>query len=433
MPADDEKSPLILEFEEFHHKLHAAIRVTYFAFQEESKKILDVAFFPYAYLGQTSKRPANTDEIMWVKDAEDPQRWKPIEGRKITQRSSPKSKAQAAARAEARVENKRLMISSGLYYYLDVLLERMIPHVRQNFRDVAALARRYSSSDQLVLEAHLAPIEITACLTKNPDSLGFLCEFWGHPEYAAAFKERFRVVFVKEFERLRSEAELQGPGLTIVQTQDGRGEAALARGRMNPAGDLDTDESAEERWRRTQQIGDRVVSRKSPQQSAIGNFPDDAIMRPPEFESESEIVSPSAPAASQLEAAATPDPPADAPTPTIHESRIADADEQQTGAEEPWQIPLGKEVDEYFAELQHIQKLYPAGTTESKLQTEQTGNFEIVEKMKVWSPSNRQKFFARFHQMKAPELFDYIALLYNREGSTVAGWRKWYRRSDRRH
>jgi len=325
LPSEESKSPLILEFEEFQHKLRAAIRVTYFEFRKQSKQILDIAFFQYTYKGQTSARPANTDEIMWVKDAEDPQRWKPINGRKLAQQGSPKSREQAAALAEARVENQRLMISLGLYYYLDVLLARMIPRVRENFREVAALARRYSSSDLLLQEAHLAPLEITACVAANQDSLSSLCEFWGHPEYAAAFRERFRVMFVEEFERLRSGAELAAPPQPSTQASES-------------AGAVDEDESAAERWRKTEQIGDRLASRLPPRSGALA---DDAIMRPPELESESELVIPSVPAASPLEPAATPGPPAELPTPKNPEAQIpaqeivqqAVAQEQQSGAD----------------------------------------------------------------------------------------------------
>jgi hypothetical protein len=218
--ADDSKSELILEFEEFQHKLHAAIRVTHFAYQDEMEGILRIARFPYAYKGQTAERPANTDEIMWVKDADDPQRWKPIKGRKIAQRGSPNSRAQAAARTKTRAENQHLMIGLGLQYYLDVVLARMIPHVRQNFKDVAALARRYSSSDLLLQQAQLAPFEILASGNKNQDGLELLCEFWSRPESAASFRERFSVMFVKEFEQLRSEIELESrPEPKVIESE----------------------------------------------------------------------------------------------------------------------------------------------------------------------------------------------------------------------
>jgi hypothetical protein len=111
-----------------------------------------------------------------------------------------------------------------------------------------------------------------------------------------------------------------------------------------------------------------------------------------------------------------------------HEQRL-ETETRVGGAGKNWQIPLGKQVDKYYAELKVIQKLYPAGTNESGLEKEHSIEFEILEKMKDWKTSERKRFFARLHLMKAPEMFGFIALCFNRQGDTVDGWRKVYRKS----
>lgn len=98
----------------------------------------------------------------------------------------------------------------------------------------------------------------------------------------------------------------------------------------------------------------------------LQNLADAAIMRPPEFESESEIVSPLAPAASPLEPAATPgpaaDPPAKIPEPRIPAEEIVEqavAQEQQSGADAAAEqlstrLKRGKLCEEMAGEIKTI-------------------------------------------------------------------------------
>lgn len=112
-----------------------------------------------------------------------------------------------------------------------------------------------------------------------------------------------------------------------------------------------------------------------------------------------------------------------------HPEQRLETETRAGGAGKNWQIPLGKQVDKYYAELKVIQRLYPAGTNESKLEEEHSGEFEILEKVKEWKASERKRFFARLHLMKAPEMFGFIGPLFKRGGDTVDGWRKDYRKS----
>jgi hypothetical protein len=232
MPSDESKSPLIMEFEEFQRKLEAAARLTRSDFAKEAKRIYDIAFFQYASKARNAE--AEKSQVLLVPDADDPERSKAIKG-----------------------SDQRQRMDGALWYYLEALLEQVRPHIRERFKPVAEIARRSSSpsllpSNLLFQEAlRGAPHYITTGPIESQGPLRALCDFWGRPDWTASFSERFRLLFAEEWERLVCEAELEAPALPPTQASES-------------AGAVDEDESAAERRRRTQQIGDRAVSRQPP-------------------------------------------------------------------------------------------------------------------------------------------------------------------------
>jgi hypothetical protein len=351
MSSDDVKSPLILEFEEFQRKLEAASRLTRSDFEREAKRIYDVAFFPYASKDRNAE--AEESHALSIPDADDPQSRKSIIGR-----------------------TQRERIDGALWYYLEALLARTRSRIRDRFKPVAEIARRSSSADLLssnllFQEAlHAAPHHITT----NQNSLRALCDFWGRPAWTASFDERFRLSFAEEWERLVCEAELEAPPLPPTQT------IAAVREDMRSsesAGAVDEDESAAERRRKTQQIGDRVVSRQPP------------------------------------------------PGP---QGEVDDRSSEEIA----WQVELGKNIHTWYTELQRVQKLYPGGTNETTVRRahpEFGFLAEIVEKL---GDADRADFFARLHMLGAPELYDFIGRALRRSGDSVVGYVKQYRKSVKR-
>jgi hypothetical protein len=354
--SDDAKSPLILEFEEFQRKLEAAARLTRSDFEREAKRIYDVAFFPYASKARSTE--AAESHSLSIPDAEDPQARKSITG-----------------------GTQRARTDGALWYYLEALLARMRSHIGRRFKPVAEIARRSSSADLLssnllFREAlHGAPHHITT----DQNSLRALCDFWGRPDWTASFDERFRLLFAEEWERLVCEAELEAPPLPTSQTMPahGDGDVRSPSPTSETAGAVDEDESAAERQRKTQQIGDRVVSRQPPPGA------------------QSEV-----------------------------DDRISE--------EIAWQVELGKNIHTWYTEMQRVQKLYPGGTNETTVRRAhpEFGFLgEIVEKL---GEADRADFFARLHMLGAPELYDFIGRALRRSRDSVVGYVKQYRKSVKR-
>ena len=243
MPSDADKSPLILEFEEFQRKLEAAARLTRSDLAREEKRIYDLAFS--VPLTKVCNAEAEKSHVLSIPDAEDPQSRKPITGR--TQRDR---------------------LDGALWYYLEVLLARMRSHIRDRFKPVAEIARRSSSANLLSANLlfqetlHGAPHYITT--DRIGSQVRALCDLWGRPDWTASFDERFRLLFAEEWERIVCEVELEAPPLPPTQTQTLHEDARSRALASESAGAVDEDESAAERRRRTQQIGDRVVSRQPP-------------------------------------------------------------------------------------------------------------------------------------------------------------------------
>jgi hypothetical protein len=214
MPSDESKSALVLEFEEFQRKFEAAVRLTWSDLRREAEKVLDAA------------RHQRTGKVR------------------------------------------------ALPYFLDMLLGQATIFVLQNFKPIAAMARR-SSSANLLSSNHLfqevlhgAPHYITA----GQDSLALLCELYESPTSAASFNERFRLLFAEKWERLVCEAELEATPLPPTQVSES-------------ADAVDEEESATERRRRTQQIGDRVVSHLPPR-SGVPGAPSDGVQVDPSSSAE---------------------------------------------------------------------------------------------------------------------------------------------------
>lgn len=336
MPSDESKSPLIMEFEEFQRKLEAAARLTRSDFAKEAKRIYDIAFFQYASKARNAE--AEKSQVLLVPDADDPERSKAIKG-----------------------SDQRQRMDGALWYYLEALLERMRPHIRERFKPVAEIARRSSSpsllSSNLLFQETLrgAPHYVTTGSIESQDPLRALCDFWGRPDWTASFNERFRLLFAEEWERLVCEAELEAPPLPPTQASES-------------AGAVDEDDSAAERQRRTQQVGDR------PHQ-----------------------------------------------TPVEGEDAISE--------EVAWQVELGRKIYTWYTELQRVQRLYPGGTKESTVRQEHPGfEFldEIVDKL---GETDRADFFARLHMLSASELYDFIGRGLRKSGYSVEGYVKQYRKS----
>jgi hypothetical protein len=152
MPSDESKSSLILEFEEFQRKFEAAVRLTWSDLRREAEKVLDAA------------------------------------------------------------RHQRAGKVRDINYFLDMLLGQATVFVLQNFKPIAAVARRSSSanllSSNLLFQEvlHGAPHYITANLQ---DSISLLCKLYESPASAASFNERFRLLFAEEWGRLVCEAELE--------------------------------------------------------------------------------------------------------------------------------------------------------------------------------------------------------------------------------
>lgn len=218
MPADESKSPLILEFEEFLRKFEAAVRLTRSDFRGEATKVLDAA------------------------------------------------------------RDQRAGMKRALPYFLDTLLRGLMGFAGKNFKPIAAIARR-SSSANLLSGNHLfqevlhgAPYYITAREGEDQDPLALLCELYESPRSAASFNEQFRLAFGDLWIRLVCEAELnidEAPSKPSAQTPTFQGPQSRALA-SESAGAVDEVESAADRRRRTEQIGDRVVSRQPPQSRSPG-------------------------------------------------------------------------------------------------------------------------------------------------------------------
>jgi hypothetical protein len=152
-----------------------------------------------------------------------------------------------------------------------------------------------------------------------------------------------------------------------------------------------------------------------------------AIMRPPEFESESEI----------LEAAATPAPAADPPATRIPAEKIAEravAQERTEGKPALLSKPLskrlqkGKECEERAQEIATIRRLVRAeGMTihEVRLDHPGFGIWELVQAL----PKEWQDTFAKPMEWGPAKGFanNLLAEFKNRRPSTVDGWRKAWR------
>jgi hypothetical protein len=230
MPADESKTSLVLEFEEFQRKLEAAARLTRADFEREEKSIHDLSFS--VRLTKACNAVAEKSHVLLVPDADDPERSKEIKGR-----------------------DQRDRLDGALWSYLEALLARMRSHIRDRFKPVAAIARKSSSADLLssnllFREAlHSVPHYITT--DRIGSRVRALCDFWGRPEWTASFDERFRLLFAEEWERLVCEAELDAPLQPSTFLDD-------ARSRVQPSESAAVDQ-------RTRQIGDRVVSSQPPQ------------------------------------------------------------------------------------------------------------------------------------------------------------------------
>lgn len=173
---------------------------------------------------------------------------------------------------------------------------------------------------------------------------------------------------------------------------------------------------------RTQEMGAWRSELRDFLHFALQNLADDAIMRPPEFESEAEV--PSTPAASQLEPAATPGPAADPPTPKIHEPWIP----------APLSKPLskklkkGKECEERAQEIATIRRLVRAegmSIHEVRRDHPEFGIWGLVQSL----PKEWKDIFDKPMEWGPAKGFanNLLAEFKTRRPSTVDGWRKAWR------
>jgi hypothetical protein len=174
MSSDESNADLL---QELRRKFEAAVRLSRDDFKQELKAILKNAFFSYGVNG-------GKNNLIWVKDPEDPQSWKFIEGK-----------------------DERDTVEKAIWGHLEFLAAAMAPHIRRNFKPVAVFARRWLLSDPFSEMLNDAPHSIITCLFENQDWLERLCKFFCYPE-VAAIRERFQGMLAEELDLVLCDAEL---------------------------------------------------------------------------------------------------------------------------------------------------------------------------------------------------------------------------------
>jgi hypothetical protein len=174
MSSDESNADLL---QELRRKFEAAVRLSRDDFKQELKPILKNAFFSYEVKG-------GKNNLIWMKDPEDPQSWKAIEGK-----------------------DERDTVEKAIWCHLEFLAAAMAPHIRRNFKPVAVFARRWLLSDPFSEMLNDAPHSIITCLFENQDWLERLCKFFCYPE-VAAIRERFQGMLAEELDLVLCDAEL---------------------------------------------------------------------------------------------------------------------------------------------------------------------------------------------------------------------------------
>jgi hypothetical protein len=242
VPSDKSKSPLVLEF---NRKLQAALQLSQDDVGREAKRMYNVAFLPYkpldlnatlslepalklARLSSASKFRA-LEDVLLVPDADDPERSKAIEGRDLRQR-----------------------IDGALSYYRDVLLARLKPIFRENFKPVAQVAAQLIAAGfaREVEQVHGTTGWVIHDHKHNRDWINSLHGYYGRPDLTMSFVMAFQDMFTDLWCRLVLQAELEGPSQASMQTMPFHGDAR-SRALANESGvETEKEESPEERRRR---------------------------------------------------------------------------------------------------------------------------------------------------------------------------------------